>query len=229
MDPVDIIFFDAGGTLLYPEPGVGEAYSRAGHRYGIRAGPVETELAFARAYSEAQVTSRYQDRGWWRDVVRRTFEQLGTCTDPESLFEELYFHFQSPEAWRLYPEVPEVLGKLRRRGYRTGLISNWDGRLPGLLEGLDVLSGLDPVVISHHVGVEKPSPLIYDRALNEAGVSPDRALMVGDDVEADIRGAHAAGMAAILIDWAGRHGDRPEAIRSLTDLLPRLPGRASNA
>ena len=62
MDAVDIIFFDAGGTLLYPEPGIGEAYSRAGQRYGVSAGPGETELAFIQAYSEAQVASRYQDR-----------------------------------------------------------------------------------------------------------------------------------------------------------------------
>ncbi len=34
---------------------------------------------------------------------------------------------------------------------------------------------------------------------------------------------------AVLIDWAGRHGGRPEAVRSLVDLLPRLPGRASDA
>ena len=43
MTPIEIVFFDAGETLLRPEPGVGEAYARAGRRYGLDADPAAIE------------------------------------------------------------------------------------------------------------------------------------------------------------------------------------------
>jgi len=80
------------------------------------------------------------------------------------------------------------------------MISNWDERLPDLLDGLGLADGLDPVVVSCEVGFEKPDPRIFRHALDLAGVAPERALMVGDDEVADIRGATGVGMAALRID-----------------------------
>lgn len=219
---MDIIFFDAGGTLLYPEPGVGAAYAAAARRRGLFDDAGELEEAFSRAFAEKRRESIVQSRGWWLDVVRRTFAAVGETRDVTAVFDEVYHSFCRPDGWRLFPGARETLIELRRRGYRTGVISNWDDRLPGVLEGLGLAEGLDPIVLSNEVGAEKPDPRIYRAAIDRAGIPTDRALMVGDDLEADHDGARAAGLAAIL--FAPRDGE-PDVpfVRALPELLDRLP------
>lgn len=52
----------------------------------------------------------------------------------------------------------------------------------------------DQVIISETVGIKKPDPLIFDHALQTAGAEPDHALMIGDNLETDIKGAINAGI-----------------------------------
>ncbi len=222
---VEIIFFDAGGTLLYPDPPLGEVYARIGARHGLAAFPADLEEAFRRAFSRKRARAIPQDREWWRGVVIETFAAFGEPARPDALFDELYRHFARPEAWALFPGARAVPRELRRRGYRTGLLSNWDDRLPGLLSGLRLLPGLDPLVISSEVGAEKPDPRIFDAALVRAGVPPGRALLVGDDPAADVEGARARGLHAVLFDPRGRGPADGARIRALADLLALLPGR----
>ncbi len=59
----------------------------------------------------------------------------------------------------------------------------------------------DTVTTSEEVGVKKPHSLIFERALEKANAIPGTSLMVGDNLEADIRGAEKAGMKAIFFDY----------------------------
>ena len=219
---LDIIFLDAGGTLLYPDPGVGEVYARAGRRHGVLASAPELEAAFRDAFREKKATGEPQGEAWWRDVVARTFGRFGTPRNPEPLFRELFDHFAGGAAWNLFPGVLDAVLRMKDMGCRTGLISNWDERLPEVLDGHGLLPHLDPVVISAVVGAEKPDPRIFRAALDAAGVPPERALMVGDDREADYEGARAVGMSAVLVDWRGRLPGGPEVLSSLDELVARL-------
>lgn len=60
------------------------------------------------------------------------------------------------------------------------------------------------VVISEAVGVSKPRPGIFTIALERLGVKPRDALMVGDGVNSDIRGANNAGIDACWFNPAGK-------------------------
>jgi len=64
----------------------------------------------------------------------------------------------------------------------------------------------DAVVDSHVVGYAKPDPRIFKHALDITGSEPSRTLHVGDMYYADIVGAEAAGIRAVLLDpfddWA---------------------------
>jgi putative hydrolase of the HAD superfamily len=66
-------------------------------------------------------------------------------------------------------------------------------------------AGIEPyfkaIVISgdEDVGVRKPNPAIFRLACARLGVSPERAMMIGDNLQADIEGALAAGMQAIEV------------------------------
>jgi putative hydrolase of the HAD superfamily len=77
---------------------------------------------------------------------------------------------------------------------------------------------VDGAVISAEVGIAKPDPAIFMRALELAGAGADEALHVGDTADADLAGARAAGIRALHLD---RSGADPEALTSLAE-LPRL-------
>ena len=82
------------------------------------------------------------------------------------------------------------------------------------------------ILISESVGVWKPDPLIFQMALEIAGVHPDEAIYVGDSPVADVPGARAAGMRSVWINRAGAEwtGDEPPhvEIRDLNELLLSL-------
>jgi putative hydrolase of the HAD superfamily len=153
--------------------------------------------------------------------VKLTLEGVGIPGDHEGLFEELHDFYAKREAWCLYPDAIETLRAIRERGYRTGLISNWDERLPELLDSMGLTEEFDPIVVSCLVGYEKPDRRIFEHALELTGVPAERCLMVGDDPVADVEGATAVGMDVVRID----HGaDAPDngVITKLPQLLRRL-------
>jgi putative hydrolase of the HAD superfamily len=222
MNPVDIIFLDAGRTLLYPKPKVEEVYARLGRRHGADVPAAEIARSFPEAFRQvSEELPNVQDRAWWTEVVRRTFAAAGAAPDLDPLVQDLSDYFATPDGWHLYPGTVEALATLRSKGYRLGLISNWDDRLPELLTGLGLIPGLDPVVVSAIEGVSKPDPGIFAIALERADVPAERALMVGDDPVADIEGALAVGMRAIRVDHGAEH-PKDGVMRSLAELPDRL-------
>lgn len=114
----------------------------------------------------------------------------------DAYFAALYETFATPAVWRLDPAALEVLKTLRQKGLRTGVVSNFDGRLPVLLERLGLRPWLDVVVYSSAVGSAKPEAAIFLEACRRAGVDPAEALHVGDDPDLDYRGARRAGLHA---------------------------------
>jgi phosphoglycolate phosphatase-like HAD superfamily hydrolase len=110
-----------------------------------------------------------------------------------------------------------------RGGLRARRGSNWDVSLHEQLERTGLTPLLDGALSSAEVGAPKPDPEIFARALALAGASPEEALHVGDDVEADVGGALAAGLRA--------GADRPRRLaRAAAGRAPdRLAGRAAGA
>ncbi len=104
-------------------------------------------------------------------------------------------------------------------GSQLGVISNWDGRLEGLLGGLGLAKYFDTVVSSACVGLHKPDPRIFELACTRLGVAPEEAAHVGDHHYADIVGATAVGMMPVLIDRFDGVDDGAERfVRTLDDL-----------
>jgi putative hydrolase of the HAD superfamily len=123
--------------------------------------------------------------------------------------------------FRPYPEVPGVLATLRERGCALVVVSNWDVSLHDVLDRTGLRPLVDAVVTSAEFGAAKPDPAIFAHALELAGgVAPGEALHAGDDVTADVDGARAAGIAAVLV---ARDGERPppgvRAIATLDGLI----------
>ena len=100
------------------------------------------------------------------------------------------FHADAVAAVRR--NIPVLDGLARR--YRLGIVSNFTGNLQRCLEELGLARLFATVSDSGVVGWTKPDARIFRHALAALGTSPDRAWMVGDNFEADIKGAAALGI-----------------------------------
>ena len=122
-----------------------------------------------------------------------------------------------------FPDTVPALRALRAAGVKLVAASNWDVSLHEQLERTGLTPLLDGALSSAEVGSPKPDPEIFSRALALAGALPEEALHVGDDLEADVGGALAAGLRPVLIDRDGSLAP-PPGVRRIASLaeLPAL-------
>jgi len=110
------------------------------------------------------------------------------------------------------------------RHYTLGALSNGNASVERL--GLDRYFAFH--LNSEGVGRKKPDPLMFERALQLAGVGPEAAAHIGDHEDDDVRGANAVGMATVWVqrgDSPWRGDDAPTwTIRELTELRRLFPG-----
>jgi len=223
------ITLDAAGTLVAPREPIGETYARIARTFGIPTRPTAVEARFRRAlraapplaFPGADARDRAtRERAWWRDVVRAALGPGASRPRFAACFEALFTYYAQADAWRVFPDVGPALLGFRARGLRLAVVSNFDGRLPGLLEGLALTPALDLTVWSSAAGAAKPARAIFEVAARDLGVDLAEVCHVGDDLEADVAGAKAAGAMAVHLD---RTGQCNGSIPRLTDLLTRLP------
>lgn len=167
------------------------------------------EVAAELAASIPRGTDRFShfaggESEFWRRFARRSIS-LAAGRDigaelAERTLEPLREAFLRPGAWQVYDDVVPVLTALREQGCRLAIVSNWDSRLPRLLEMLGLATYFAVIGVSHLERVEKPDPLFFTRVLDRLGGSPEQALHVGNEPELDLDGARAAGIAALLVD-----------------------------
>lgn len=232
---ITAVFFDAAGTLIAVNGSVGGIYADLARRHGRAVDRADVEAGFGRAFAAAPVMAfpgaaagdlPGLEKQWWREVVRQVFSPLGPFAGFDDYFDELYAFFAQPRAWRLYPDTRPTLAALHDRGLRLGVISNFDSRLFGLLDGLGIAGFFDPVVISTRAGAAKPQAAIFDHALAHHRLAPEHAVHIGDSYEMDILGAEAAGLQPVLIDRraeaAGSHAHLVTSLTQLPALLDRL-------
>jgi len=135
------------------------------------------------------------------EVFRQGFASLGLDV-PEALLRQMGDSILAPGIrYTVDPETPVVLRALKERGLRLGAVSNtYQSReaLTSRLSEHGLWSYLDALVISSEVGLTKPHPAIFQAALDRLGVTASETVFVGDIVWADILGAQALGMRAVL-------------------------------
>jgi len=227
------IFFDVAGTLIVPRQPIGQSYARLARRYGLEAEGKAVGAAFRRAFHAAPGLAfgpghdarelRRLEREWWRRVVTDTFAGFGEFSDFEGYFDALFDFLADPENWEADPEAVPLLARLKESGHTLGVISNFDYRVYGILNGLGLSSFFDSMTISSEVGWAKPAAEIFRAALGRHSIGPGEALHVGDSAHMDIEGAQGAGIAAILIDRAASErcsiSGRTARIASLSAVL----------
>jgi HAD superfamily hydrolase (TIGR01549 family) len=123
----------------------------------------------------------------------------------------------------LFPGARELLTALRGRGLPVGLVVDGEAdenRIARVRLGLDGL--FDALAISSEVGVSKPDPRIYVRALDELGVAKEdygRVVMVGNRLERDVRGSRALGLVTVWLDRSPRYRKQPLDVSEVPDYV----------
>lgn len=201
------LLLDAMGTLIGLREPVGRTYAAAAARHGISADADAVERAFRRSYRQAPPLAfpglqgqelEQAERSWWGDRIRESLQGAGAQQAPEVMVEELFNHYADPGVWLVFDDVPAQLERWHRRGLALAVVSNFDSRLPGLLEGLGLARWLQLVVVSSAAGAAKPERAPFQLALEGLGLQAGQAWHVGDSPE-DVQGAAAAGLRCLLV------------------------------
>src|SRR5688572_14731059 len=186
---VEIVFFDAGETLVHPHPSFPELFAQiiteAGH-------PIDADdVATVQQRLAPHLVDLAEDSGvvapsldpddskkFWTFLYRRLLEELALEPD-DSLANLLYSKFSDVSSYALFDDVVPSLKAVAEAGHRIGLISNFEGWLDEMLVELEVGDVFEVKIISGLVGIEKPDPAIYELALDKAGVDASAAAHVG--------------------------------------------------
>ena len=212
------VLFDWGDTLM--QFAYAPELVAAGHRAGLaaigREGPRELTEHFREEYEPLFWVPGTIEEIEYPQLVRRLLGDFGIVVDEGELDRFLEAEHDAWEpARQLAAHTRPLLEALRERGLKLGLVSNaFD---PGWLlhrdlEHMGLAERLDFSVFSSEVGMRKPHPAIFERALEALGVEPEQALFVGDRLFEDIRGAAELGMTTVQALWyrADEHPDGAE-------------------
>lgn len=233
---VEMVFFDAGETLLRPYPSFGELFAATATDHGVpidvvdvnnvrgRLAPFLLELAEDSGVDQPSLLPE-RSYEFWGYVYRRFLAELEI--EDETLVRRLFEVFSDSTSYKLYDDSLPALFDLQERGYRLGLISNFEGWLEKLLTELEVGHLFDTTVISAVEGIEKPDPAIYRLALERSGAEPGRSVMVGDSPANDVEPSAQVGIIPVLLDRSGSFATlngypKVASLKDLPDVLQNL-------
>lgn len=160
----------------------------------------------------------------WRIFTRRKIELFGDypsetldkwaemiCDDVES---------RISRDGKLGEDVIQTLEALKPH-YKLGLITNRSVAVDFILEQEKISHFFDVYYTAGQVGFWKPSPRIFERALQELQIEPTQAVYVGDNPFADCNAAKNANITPILIDTRKKNANVDcKIIETISDLIP---------
>ena len=203
----EVLFLDVGDTLIRAHPSWAGVY---------RQGLLESGIDVAEKDLERALLQETQAGGWWLDETpfepseEKSFAtvmafdaavlaRLGHPDLGEAAFRRIEDAFARRSAWYVYPDVSPALDSLTDAGIRLCVISNFVWGAPERIHDLELARHFEALIVSARVGFQKPNPGIFQRALEQMRVAPERAMHVGDSYRADVLGARRLGIGAALI------------------------------
>ncbi len=223
------VLFDWDGTIArgsgerVPAACVAVA-AYAARELGVEASPADLERAL-----DAVVSHRPADPApEIRAILGQAFTWLGWPASAGDVEAAARLFFEAAcRGQEVYDDARAILASLKYRGYRLGVVANSifpaDSWHP-LVNSLGLAGYIETFVTSADIGLAKPSPSPFRRALAELRLQPHEAIFVGDTPATDIAGARAAGLRAVLLDRRGRQREAAgylviHRLSALADLL----------
>jgi HAD superfamily hydrolase (TIGR01549 family) len=214
------VIFDLGGTLMYERANWTQITARADEALTnyLRGQGMELNLStFPREFRK-RIDKYFRKREKdlletsYAFVLRDVLEDKGYRDIPDGIIrgalDSLFSITQTN--WVLEGDTLQTLKKLEADGYRMGLISNAgdDQDVQQLARRFGIAQYFDFILTSAACSYRKPHRRIFELALSNWYFLPSEAVMVGDNLDADIRGAQSVGLFAVWI--SRRAGQRTE-------------------
>lgn len=208
------LLFDVTDTLIELAEDVGTTYARIAANHGVEVPANALTAGFGQAFSNAEErvfpglpsdAIPEAERAWWRARVRETFALAAPkapFADFDGFFGELFAFYSGAGAWRLCTGARAALENARRAELRLGVVSNFDYRLPRVLQALEIDGLLETTTHPASCGFAKPSAAIFEAAAEALDLTPGECAYVGHDPRLDLDGARAAGMPLIDVETA---------------------------
>jgi putative hydrolase of the HAD superfamily len=225
--PVQAVIFDWGGTLTPWHSIDHEAlwldicsrHYPAGEAARLAAAAHAAELDLWLLGEQAQKSA----------TLAEVFARAGLSVSVSASADLLASYYQAWDPHTITdPEVAPLLGELRRRGIKVGVLSNtmWPRDAHERIFIRDeVFDLIDGAVYSSEIPWVKPHPEAFRAAMAAIGVTdPGSCVYVGDRPYDDVHGAKRAGMRAVLIPNSivpGFGGAEPDAVITRLSELPR--------
>jgi putative hydrolase of the HAD superfamily len=194
---IKVIVFDLWNTLIPTTIDWPHLYSLIGKQH-IRLGD------FIARYERATQIKNYKD---FEDFRKDFLKEFGP--DSDLLEQELYeVYVNRLDKIYFFPEVVEVLKKLKKEGYKLALLSNTENIAFDKVEArLRLSEYFDFLGLSCNIKAVKPDAKMFDSIIKKFKVSSREVLMVGDSLRSDIAGAKSAGMHSAWINRKGKSFD----------------------
>jgi putative hydrolase of the HAD superfamily len=213
------IFFDAGFTLLRPYPSIPQICHKVCLQLDlhINLSQVKERMNEAEDYFLRQ--TRNNRHTWasdqainelWIGYYMNLLRPLIVEHDEPRLYQlalAINGEFDKHTSWEIFSDVLPVLQILRAHNYTLGVISDWGIALGPILRKLSLSHYFDCLLVSATTRHAKPSPMLYQQALERANAIPDYTLHIGDSYIYDVLGARSVGITPILLD-------RPERFKT---------------
>lgn len=160
---------------------------------------------------------------WWQALQPVFASAYRACGIEDNLAHELAGRVRAcycnVDAWQLYPDTIKTLATLKDLGWSHVVLSNHVPELRDLIAQLKLSPLLLNVFNSAETGYEKPHPVAFEQVLTSLG-EHDTVWMIGDSYSADIMGAQAVGIPAILVRKP--HPGAERSCHSLAEVIRML-------
>jgi putative hydrolase of the HAD superfamily len=227
------ICFDATGTLIELNESVGDVYHRFALEHGVDLPAWRIEDAFRRILrrspprgvdGDTVAARRQHEIDWWFERIRETFQ----ATDSTARFDDfpafanaLFDAYRTADLWRLRPGAARMLDVLHNRDRKLAVISNFDHRLPKILEELDIVGLFDVVSVPSESGSAKPDRAVFEMVGQALQTPVESLVYLGDDETEVLDRIADLGVRVFDIREIGDLEAFPDLVSSAATLRPR--------
>lgn len=202
------LFFDLDHTLWDFEANAKETFAELYQKYSLlQKGIDDFDLFFSRySFHNEKLWDRYT-KGFIKQEELRWKRVWLTLLDfkvaDENLAKEIAVDFLNglPDRKNLFPYTVEILDYLTQKNYMLHLITNGFQNIQhNKLKHSNLTRYFTEVITSEQAGSLKPNKEIFEFALKTSNANIKESIMIGDNIEADIKGAMNAGFDTVFVN-----------------------------
>ena len=228
---IKAVLFDMGNTLIkYDVDSPNEIFRRVLASLGTSKSIKDIENATLKAEQEARDLSLLSSYGkmklqkYWNKWNSLALKHLNIA-DGEELANLIHSMWFDHVDCTPYPEVKEVLSKLKQMELKVGLITTaYEEEIDLILDKAKLMKKTFNIIVgADTIKKVKPHADVFRYALEMLKVEAKETIFVGDSIDADYKGAQKAGLQAILLARRGNHqGEGFKTIKNLKEIVAHV-------